>query len=311
MVEAGADEIPEDVLLEAFELAHARDHQASARRRRTCAARPASRSGSTPSSTEELEQRRTATRIRAADRGGRPARGGRGRRGARRTSSAPPLSMDSAEEDILRRTQVESSLAQILDKMRLDGRRGAGPRAVRRRPARADRRGAGLEGAEVREAAPALRADHRDLELPFPVGPATADGEPRRSKDALTTPVRQARGRGDLQGARPQEDRGRQAPARRSRPGGDPPDRVRGGRQPAHARLGALHARPDADHVAAHARHREGGAADRRPLARAGAPLHAPLQLPALLGRGDGLHARARSAATSATARSRSGRSSR
>src|SRR2546423_9120473 len=37
-----------------------------------------------------------------------------------------------------------------------------------------------------------------------------------------------------------------------------------------------------------HARHREGGAAHRRPLPRGGAPLHAPLQLPALLGRGDG-----------------------
>ena len=66
----------------------------------------------------------------------------------------------------------------------------------------------------------------------------------------------------------------------------------RGRRLPADPRLGAVHARPDADPHALHARHREGAAADRRPLHGAGAPLHAPLQLPALLGRGDGLHAR-------------------
>src|SRR5438128_1418454 len=57
-----------------------------------------------------------------------------------------------------------------------------------------------------------------------------------------------------------------------------------------------LRALTEADQDAAHTRHREGGAADRRPLARGGAPLHAPLQLPALLGRGDGLHARAQAA---------------
>ena len=48
MVEAGADEVPEDVLLEALELAH-EEIRSSARRRRTCAARSARRSGSIPS----------------------------------------------------------------------------------------------------------------------------------------------------------------------------------------------------------------------------------------------------------------------
>ena len=69
-------------------------------------------------------------------------------------------------------------------------------------------------------------------------------------------------------------------------------DRVRGRRRAADARLGALHPRPDADHDAPDAGHREGGPADRRSLARDGAALHAPLQLPALLGGGDRLHAR-------------------
>ena len=67
---------------------------------------------------------------------------------------------------------------------------------------------------------------------------------------------------------------------------------MRGRRLAAHARLGALHARADADHDAAHARHRQGGAADRRPVARVRPAVHAPLQLPALLGRGDRVHAR-------------------
>ena len=68
---------------------------------------------------------------------------------------------------------------------------------------------------------------------------------------------------------------------------------VRGRRQPRARTAPALFTRGQTQIMTlAHARHREGGAADRRPLARAGAPLHAPLQLPALLGRGDGLHAR-------------------
>src|SRR5438093_164214 len=77
-----------------------------------------------------------------------------------------------------------------------------------------------------------------------------------------------------------------------AQPGGDPADHVRGRRLTTHARLRPVHPRTDADHVAAHAGHGEGGAADRRPLARDRSSLHAPLQLPALLGRGDGLHAR-------------------
>jgi polyribonucleotide nucleotidyltransferase len=97
--------------------------------------------------------------------------------------------------------------------------------------------------------------------------------------------LRQEGCRGDLQAARPPQDRGRQAAPRRPQPGGDPPDHVRGDDLTAHARLGPLHARPDADPVAAHPGHCQGGPADRRPVARERPPLHAPLQLPAVLGR--------------------------
>ncbi len=61
---------------------------------------------------------------------------------------------------------------------------------------------------------------------------------------------------------------------------------------PAHARLGALHPRPDPGADARHAGHGQGRAAHRRPLAGHEEALHPPLQLPAVLGRGDGLHAR-------------------
>ena len=125
-----------------------------------------------------------------------------------------------------------------------------------------------------------------DGQLPFPVWRG------RRARQGLDHACLREEGRRrDLQGPRPQEDRNREASARRPRHRGDPPDHDRGRHFAADARLGALHAGPDADPHALHPRHRQGAAADRRPLDRDGAPLHAPLQLPALLGRGDGLHA--------------------
>ena len=123
--------------------------------------------------------------------------------------------------------------------------------------------------------------------------------------------VRQEGGRGDLQGPRPQEDRRRQAAARRPRHRGDPADRRARSASPAHARLGALHARADADHVAAHARHREGGPADRRPLARGASAATCTTTTSRPTRSGRRASCAARSGATSATARSRSGRSRR
>ena len=77
---------------------------------------------------------------------------------------------------------------------------------------------------------------------------------------------------------------------------GDPPDHDRGGAAAAHARLGALHARPDAGAERRGAGHAQGGDAPRHPRARDQEVLLAPLQLPALQrGRG-GLHARPQAA---------------
>ena len=100
---------------------------------------------------------------------------------------------------------------------------------------------------------------------------------------------------------------GGQAPRR---PGvlADPPDHLRGRHPSPHPRLGALHARRDAGP-------RDGDARDlrRRPdhrgvRGRERAHVPAALQLPALLGRRDQVHARAPRAATSATATSPAGR---
>ena len=109
-------------------------------------------------------------------------------------------------------------------------------------------------------------------------------------------PDAQGRGQGrlrlDREGHDPQGDRRRQEAPRRPRPGRDPADRVRGRRLPARARLGALHPRRDPDPLQRRARHDAHGHAHRH--ARPGdlEEVLAPLQLPALLGRGGGLHAR-------------------
>ena len=69
-------------------------------------------------------------------------------------------------------------------------------------------------------------------ELPFPVGPATVDGDGPHGQGLAHEELRQEGRRGHLQGPRPQEDRDRQAPPRRARRRGDPADRVRGDGQP-------------------------------------------------------------------------------
>ena len=96
----------------------------------------------------------------------------------------------------------------------------------------------------------------------------------------------------DREGHDPQGDRRRQEAPRRPRPGRDPADRVRGRHLPARARLGAVHPRRDPDPLQRRARHDAHGHADRHARAGDHEEVLAPLQLPALLGRGGRLHAR-------------------
>ena len=289
MVEAGADEVPEDVLLEALEIAHSEI-------KRICEAqedlqRQAGKAKWLDNDlTAELESSHGHTiweRIQSD--------------GLREASTvvdellvqlAGEITMESTEEDIQRQMQVRSSLNQLLEKQRLVAVEGPV-----REQFESDLRAltdAEQDSKELKSAKRHLLFETilNSVQLPFPVGPATVGRRGGVVEGQHHEELRQEGRRGDLQGPRPQEDRGRQAAPGRARHRGDPPHRGRGRRQPPCTRLRPVHARPDAGALDAHARHREGRSADRRPVARDRPPLHAPLQLPAVLGRGDGLHAR-------------------
>ena len=162
----------------------------------------------------------------------------------------------------------------------------------RRGPARRDpllaRPGSGRRDRH-RGQARALRGDRqgqgrgrRQVRRPRPTARPTTDRVVRG----------QGRLRRDREGHDPQGDRRRQEAPRRSRPGRDPADRVRGRHLPARARLGAVHPRRDPDPLQRGAGHDPDGHADRHARPADHQTVLAPLQLPALLGRGGRLHAR-------------------
>jgi polyribonucleotide nucleotidyltransferase len=183
MVEAGAEVVPEDVLLEALDLAQAEI-------RTLCAAQEELRERVGKSKwldvelTDELDQSH-GHRFREKIRGD----------GLREAGAVveelmdelcPPLSMESTEADIVRQMQVRASLAAILDRARLASVEGP----VREHfeddlKALTD---AEQDSKELRSAKRQLLFDRivETVELPFPVGPATVDGEPPAVKDQLT-----------------------------------------------------------------------------------------------------------------------------
>ena len=263
--------------------------RSSARRRKSSGARSASRSGSTPRSTPRSRATPTASASAsprtASGRLPRPSRRSRPS-WPRRSRWTPPRRTSSARCRCARAsTCCSRSFASRPPSSPVREQYGDELRALTE---------AEQDSKQLKSAKRHLLFDRIIEERPAPVPgrPGHRRGRGPHGQGRPHEAVREEGRRVDLQAARPREDRGREAASGRARHGGDPADRVRGGSLPAHARLGALHPRPDADHDAAHARHRQGGAADRRSLPRVRAPLHAPLQLPALLGRGDGLHAR-------------------
>jgi polyribonucleotide nucleotidyltransferase len=179
MVEAGANEVPEDKLLEALDLAHAEI-------KKLCEAqldlqRQAGKSKWLDDSvTEEIEReygdtvrdRIKAEGLRAAD--------------AVVEEVLPELSMDSTEEDVLRQLQRKMSLATVLERIRLE---------TVLQPVReqfeAELRAltdAEQDSKELKSAKRQLLFDRiiETVELPFPVGPAVGEGEAATMKDSIT-----------------------------------------------------------------------------------------------------------------------------
>ena len=183
MVEAGADEVPEDVLLEALDLAHQEI-------RKLCEAQEDLRRQ--VGKAKWLDQELTAE---LEESQGHAVWESLQAKGLREGSAiieeledelAPELSMDSTEEDITRRMQVRASLAAVLEKQRLAAVEG---------PVR-EQFGDDLRGlTEAEQDSKELKSAKRHLlferivesvELPFPVGPATVDGEGPVVKDSVT-----------------------------------------------------------------------------------------------------------------------------
>jgi polyribonucleotide nucleotidyltransferase len=179
MIEAGANEVPEDKLLEALDLAHAEI-------KKICEAQlelqreVGKDKWLDESMTEEIEAEHGAAigeRIRAE--GLRAADGVI-------ESLLPELSMDSVEADVLEQTQRKMSLATVLERARL-----AAVIEPVREQFESDLRtltDAEQDSRELKSAKRNLLFDRiiDTVRLPFPVGPAVGDGEAATTKDSLT-----------------------------------------------------------------------------------------------------------------------------
>ncbi|MGH2935941.1 MAG: hypothetical protein ACRDL2_15710, partial [Gaiellaceae bacterium] len=183
MVEAGGDQIPEDTILEALELAHAEivklcEAQEDLRRQ---AGKAKWLDLDLVAEIERDHGHAVWERIHKV--------------GVKEAVSvveelagelAPPLSMDSTDEDITRQMQVRAALHALLEKQRS---------AAVEQPVR-EQFGDDLRAlTDAEQDSKQLKAAKRQLlfdkiveevSLPFPVGPSTADGEETSTKDAPT-----------------------------------------------------------------------------------------------------------------------------
>ena len=179
MVEAGANEVPEDTLLEALDLAHSEirkicDVQLDLQRQ------VGKDKWLEDSMTQDIEREHgQAIRDRIRSEGLRAADGAV-------ESLLPELSMSSTEEDVLAQMQRKMSLATVLEQARL-----AAVLQPVREQFEADLRtltDAEQDSKELKSAKRTLLFDRiiDTVQLPFPVGPAIADGEPATTKDSMT-----------------------------------------------------------------------------------------------------------------------------
>ena len=183
MVEAGADEVPDELLLEALELAHTEI-------RKLCDAQEDLRAQAGKAKwldsdvTLEIESSHGHTIWERIQEDGL-------REGAAVTDDllieiAGATSMDSTESDIERQLQVRASLAMLLEKQRLVAVEG---------PVREQFENDLRALTDAEQDSKELKSAKRHLlferivdgvELPFPVGPATTDGDAPQVKDSLT-----------------------------------------------------------------------------------------------------------------------------
>jgi polyribonucleotide nucleotidyltransferase len=182
MVEAGASQVPEDKLLEALDIAQ-REIVKLCEAQDELRAKAGKAKWLDPELTQRLEDsygHEIWTRIQEQG-----LREGAASVDEILEKECGPLSMSSTEEDVLREMQTRFSLAMILEKQR-----SVAVEASVREQFEADLRGlteAEQDSKELKSAKRHLLFDriHEQVELPFPVGPATVDGEPV-VKDALT-----------------------------------------------------------------------------------------------------------------------------
>jgi polyribonucleotide nucleotidyltransferase len=183
MVEAGADEVTEEVLLEALDLAHAEikklcEAQEDLRRQ---AGKPKWLDTDLTEKLEASQGDRIRERIAAE--------------GLREAAAVvdelvdelcPPLSMTSTEEDIVTRMQVKSSFGLILERVRLEA--VIGPVRDQFEDDLRELTEAEQDSKELKSAKRALLFDRiiDTVELPYPAGPATVDGDAPLVKDGMT-----------------------------------------------------------------------------------------------------------------------------
>jgi polyribonucleotide nucleotidyltransferase len=182
MIEAGADQIPEDLLLEAFELAHEEI-------RKICAALEDLRAQAGKPKwvdvelTSELEEAHSETVRRAiAEHGVRDAAAVVDGLVA---ELAPSITMGTTEDDIVKRTQIRAAFAAILDRARLAATEG--PVREQFLEALQSLTDAEQDTKELRSAKRELLFEEilEEVELPFPVAASVPEGEPA-VKDSMT-----------------------------------------------------------------------------------------------------------------------------